>query len=528
MTNITLLEIHKQRLIAEDVAWGLGTINQERDGALRVYNEINAKHMPTDNGLSVQERFDELGDAGYSKVEADSRFAALRGSNETSFRVGTATLLTEATRLDQVIEMIANIPQTDQSVGADDAGKLTKLGQLGKLSSTFMHVADKDDIVGDGNDGYFIVSGEAHRESVIETVLKNATDEYNPADPTASAMKITYTKPDGKIDLSLLGLDLGVELEGAWLPIPAGEYPPSTTVGHVYIIDGLGEGVGYTFVAGDLTGREIFDADFMVLTNTGWGMVASGLGATVYYNVSGTLPLEAKLNSGGYGSGNTGDILGATVDIESGEKPRVNGYVIDSDDNNDIIHEFTEVADLEPSGGVIKKAELFINLTDKKVYTVDEAGDSVLLGGAIAEDAEKLGGLLPSDYARTNGNDGQRFKVSPAQIGSEAPSLDQMNTAIYDGFRDTDNTRQFVPSTRTINGKPLLTNINLSNSDVGAAHTDIAINGNKFSDRGWDMSLGASDVGALPIAHQTVGASETALGHTRMAYSNGRLDIWTS
>ena len=57
MTNITLLEIHKQRLIAEDVAWGLGTINQERDGALRVYNQVNANHMPTDNGLSVQERF---------------------------------------------------------------------------------------------------------------------------------------------------------------------------------------------------------------------------------------------------------------------------------------------------------------------------------------------------------------------------------------------------------------------------------------------------------------------------------------
>ena len=251
------------------------------------------------------------------------------------------------------------------------------------------------------------------------------------------------------------------------------------------------------------------------------------MGAQVYYNVTGTVPLEAKLNSGGFGAGNQGDIVGALVDVETTEKPRMSGYVISADDNNDVTHESTYVPELEPSGAVIKESELYLNIAYKKIYTIDDLGNSILLGAAIAEDAEKLGGIEASGYARLNGSASARFKVAYAVIDTEATPFGQVGELIYDAFRDPENTDLFVPHTRTVNGKELSTNITLSNGDVGAAHEDIAINGVKFSSRGWDMTLGASDIDALPTSHAEQGASQTALGHIKASYSNGRLDIWT-
>lgn len=524
--SLELIEVLKQQLIAEDVAWGTALITQIRGGESHTYAMINASHIPTTEGGTVDDRLNSLGDGGYTKIEADARFASISGSSIILFNVADAISPNHATNLYTVEHLIADrIVSVDQSNGVVDAGKLTALDSQGKLSITFHHIASMDDIIGNGEDGMIITSGQSHRDAVAWLLDEISTDEH---DPIQSPFKFVKTKGDGFIDLTLLDIDFSFEAVGPWTPTAGDEYPPPSDAGSIFIIDGLGQSVGYTFVGGDLIGETAYDGDFLIATNQGWVLIERGTGSHVYYNVLGTVPLEAPLANAGHGLNQSGNIVAALEDITSGVTPRMSGYIIDAADRNAIIHDHSSIPGNEPSFGDTVLAELFINIADKKIYTVDGAGDSVLLGSATAEDSDRLGGLLPEDYAKINGDSTERFKVLDATAENEATNLKQVVDYVQSEFDDASNFVNYVPITRTINSKPLSTNIHLTFSDVEAASEDITINQKKFSDFGWNINLIASDVGATPENHPNVGSSVSTLGHIRTSFSGGRLDIWTS
>ena len=324
MAESSLITVTKKRVITEDIDFGVGSTQQERGGVIQVYERVNASKIPTTTpGESIQDKFDSLGDGGYTKAESEGRFARKNGESSEQFVAARATSNDQVVNLQQLIDSVDEIPSSDESQGPSDEGLLTKLDVAGKLSTTFHNVASKDDIV--GGSGQVILSGQEHRDALLEMALANSTDEYDPLLPAESAMKLTYTKPDGKLDLSLLGIDITLSMQGPWTPTAGDEYPDVTGIdpGAIFIITELGVGNDYTFTGGDLTGQTTVDNDFLVYGEQAWVLMHEVAGSQVFYAVDGTIPLSAPLNSGGQGTVNQGDLNAAPTDATSGTNPEI-------------------------------------------------------------------------------------------------------------------------------------------------------------------------------------------------------------
>ncbi len=533
--SVSLIQVQKEKVVAEDIQWGNGQTTQIRGGQANTYQEVSARHIPTANGETVEERLDNLGDGGYTKPEADDRFAFKNGEALEGFKVRDAIELNEAVSLYQIRYLVETLPVTDSSSGPAHSGYITKLNSEGKLSTTFHNLASPTDIIGDpgAHDNYIVVTGPDMRAAFLEATIRNATDEFDISDPTLSASKLVVTKPDGMIDSSLIDIIDITELVGLFTPTAGQEYPdnPTPQTGYTWLVTGLGDGVDYTFTGGNLAGETTKDGEFMIYTSSGdWILYHRSINAEVFYDVYGNNPLRAKLNSAGYGTSDQGDILGATVDVESGVKPVLTGYDINcKNSTTNVISNNSVLPGEMPSGAIIREGELFSNIADRKIYTVDSLGDPVLIGAAVAEDSLKLGGEDASYYAVRNGDATERFKALEASISSEVTTLAQAINLVETGLDDEyQNGTRFVPLTRTVNGLPLSTNITLTTDIIGAASDQIAINGTKFSSVSWDMSLNANSVGAAPSSHITDGATSSTLGHIRVSCSGGRMDIWTT
>ena len=70
-----------------------------------------------------------------------------------------------------------------------------------------------------------------------------------------------------------------------------------------------------------------------------------------------------------------------------------------------------------------------------------------------------------------------------------------------------------VPTSRTVNGKPLSEDVTLAAADVNAVPVARTVNGKPLSE---DITLAAGDVGAAAAAHTSVEAGADTLGHVKI------------
>jgi len=114
---------------------------------------------------------------------------------------------------------------------------------------------------------------------------------------------------NGYVNDSLLTTG-GLYYQGPHEPTDLDPYPDTTDLrdGSFWAVDGLGQGIGYTWVAGDLTGKEAFDGFFMFWSsNGGWSLRESDPSANVYYALDGSRALVADFAGGGFKLSNIAD-----------------------------------------------------------------------------------------------------------------------------------------------------------------------------------------------------------------------------
>lgn len=128
-----------------------------------------------------------------------------------------------------------------------------------------------------------------------------------------------------------------------------------------------------------------------------------------------------------------------------------------------------------------------------------EAVDAVLGGVEAAVEAYLLANPPGGSVDSVNG-----------QTGVVIVGIDDISglTAALSGKADTGHTHSnYVPTTRTVAGKALSSNVTLAASDVGAVPTTRTVAGKALSA---DVTLAASDVGAVPTTRTVAGKALSA------------------
>ncbi len=518
-----LIAVLKQKIVVEDIEFGIDQVSQERGGQVQIYNRVNASHIPLLSGKSVEQAIDDIGET-YTQEEMDSRFALLSGDSYNWFAVRNATEDFHAVSLYQLKEAVNELATTEISEGASHAEYIPLLNQIGKLDISFHVIASQVDMENGQAGSAIVTSGQAFPLSVESIINSRSLVIFDAVDGNDKYVK---TNTAGKVDNSLLNFG-AVTLVGAWEPQAGTEYPADTTAGNAYIIEKVHPNDGYLYTGGDLDGSTVFNGDFIIYTSgIGWVLSAQNISAASYYNVAGTLPLAAKLNSAGYGISDGGDIFGASLDIESGLAPKLIGYTIDGNNvNTRLINPGSEVSSEVPTVSDIGQFEIYINKADKCIYTIDSGGNAIFIGGYTSKNSDALGGITAAGYAKVNGDPTKVFQALAASNDSDVTILSQVVDLIASNV-STIGDQVYVPLTRTVNGKQLDENITLTYQDVNAMPKDASVNNKKFVDHANSIVLTASDVQAAPSTHPSVMASETVPGHVKMKCENGRLDIWT-
>ena len=115
----------------------------------------------------------------------------------------------------------------------------------------------------------------------------------------ADAGKPIKLSAGGKIHSSMLEIG-GLEPQGGFTPKLGGEYPVITTEpnGSYWYIEFVAE-TGFEFTTGDLIGEIGYNGNIMMLTTSGWILLASDVDPDLYYKLDGTTPLEADMPAGG-------------------------------------------------------------------------------------------------------------------------------------------------------------------------------------------------------------------------------------
>lgn len=273
MNDITVVQVLKERIVVEDIQFGVGGVQQVRGGITKQYQMINASHIPMkgDPSLSIEDVLNDaiLATNVYDKAEADARFAFISGSPAHSFDVGLAS-------------------NEDHAIPLRQAYLLT--------SSTFRFV-------------------------------------------------------------------------GSWTPTVGDEYPDTggQSNGALWLIEGVDESTGYTYVAGDLLGKTVHNNDHIIWNqdSDSWTHSVQDSGADVYYARDGSKPMLGNIPMSGYRV--TG--MGAGVDLSDAVTLRqVQDTFLPLDGSSVMTGDLVSEANIEADS---------ITVNNVAVVTVDEVPVSV-------------------------------------------------------------------------------------------------------------------------------------------------------
>jgi hypothetical protein len=158
----------------------------------------------------------------------------------------------------------------------------------------------------------FTVTNENFSDSIIyhednlDVFFKN--EFINFANGPTDQGKPVVLNLNGKIDPSMLDVSVFYYV-GSWTPAPNDEYPDTTneTYGAFWDITGIDPTNGYTFIGGDLAGKTINNADFLVHAVGGWSIMVSEMNPMLYYKLDGTSAITAPFAAGGQPLKNVAD-----------------------------------------------------------------------------------------------------------------------------------------------------------------------------------------------------------------------------
>jgi len=104
---------------------------------------------------------------------------------------------------------------------------------------------------------------------------------------------------DGTIHNSMIKLPI-TYIVGWWTPVFGNEYPDLTDheVGASWLVNGVQDYNGYTFLTGDLIGRVVCNGDVMVWSKEGWIIKYDKLLPETYLKRTGEYPMWGNLNMG--------------------------------------------------------------------------------------------------------------------------------------------------------------------------------------------------------------------------------------
>ncbi|RLB79047.1 MAG: hypothetical protein DRH06_00060 [Deltaproteobacteria bacterium] len=198
------------------------------------------------------------------------------------------------------------------------------------------------------------------------------TEYIDFSDGTADAAKPIILNGNGFIDASMLDLNT-FNYVGAFTPTAGDEYPDTTghLHGSLWLVNGLGDGIEYTFVAGDLIGQTASDGNFMIWGSAGWSLMVSSMDPSLYYLLDGTAAITANFAGGGKIFTNAADGISA----------------------NDLVTLSQTQGLFLPIGGKAADSELLDGIN----------GAGFLLVGGTAVDSDLLGGLPSSAFLSTTG-----------------------------------------------------------------------------------------------------------------------------
>ncbi len=155
--------------------------------------------------------------------------------------------------------------------------------------------------------GYLPVGGIAADSQLLDGIDSAAftLDSEFIAAYTGIASEPIMTDATGRIDHSLLHISAFV-FGGVWTPTAPAEYPPEPlNPGDFWLVDGLGEGILYTFVGGDLIGQDVEDGNLMAYGVDGWGIVHSSVDPDAYVMKTGDTMTGELILPSTVGSDNT-------------------------------------------------------------------------------------------------------------------------------------------------------------------------------------------------------------------------------
>jgi hypothetical protein len=147
--------------------------------------------------------------------------------------------------------------------------------------------------------------------------------------PSSAGMGVLLNN-EGQIDVTMIEQSI-FYLVGPWNPSDTGcpapdpvtgcEYPDPTgeSSGAFWVIEGLGDGITYEFITGDLIGRTITDGDFMVWTSGGWSIMVGEMNPNLYYLLDGSNALSGPFAGGAQQIKNIADGTDATDAISKAQ-----------------------------------------------------------------------------------------------------------------------------------------------------------------------------------------------------------------
>ncbi len=309
----------------------------------------------------------------------------------------------------------------------------------GQSASDFLPVDGKaaDSELLDGIDSTgFALAGHIHDDRYYRK------DEHiDVSTGTADAAKPIILNGDGKIDSSMVEV-ISLNYIGTFTPTSGTEYPDTSGVeiGSYWSVSGLGDGVSYTFLAGDLAGQSVKDGDFMVWGADGWGIITGRIDPTIYYQLDGSVAITGNFAGGGFIFTNAGDALVDTDLIPLGQAnirylatgaKAADSSLLDGLESSAFLLATAKAADSELLDGVEGSGYLLVDgvavnslllggQAASEFLPVDgTAADSLLLGGQAASAFLPVGGTAANaaNSALLEGNAAAYFATASALAG---------------------------------------------------------------------------------------------------------------
>lgn len=282
----------------------------------------------------------------------------------------------------------------------------------GNSASDFLPVDGKavDSELLDGIDSTgFALAGHIHDDRYYRE------DEYvDVSTGTDDAAKPIILNGDGKIDSSMVEV-ISLKYIGAFTPTSGIEYPDTTgvEVGSYWSVNGLGVGVSYTFLTGDLVGQSVEDGDFMVWGTAGWGIITGKIDPTIYYQLDGSVAITGNFAGGGFIFTNAANAIADTDLIPLGQAnsrylaatgKAADSSLLDGLPSSAFLLATGKAADSNLLDGVEGDGYLLVDGVAVNSLLLDgQAASAFLPVGGVAADSLLLGGQPSSAFLAVTG-----------------------------------------------------------------------------------------------------------------------------